>query len=164
MQRHLASCARWVNLMLTIITWCNESCALHSPVKILSTRTDRSEQARQSERTVWANSADSGQHSSLSEQSEQTRQSELTVWANSADADQTAPGSSLIRSYTVFDSMYIFKMQCYNVKPTCSITGQLSEFLEFLRMTLYRHAHACSSCHTSLMLSVFLKKSAMELH
>ena len=63
--------------------------------------------------------------------------SDRQVWANSADPDQTAP--SLIRVYTVCNSLCIFWMHYSKERPSCStfrvITANfwVSEILGFLR-------------------------------
>ena len=46
--------------------------------------------------------------------------SDRQVWANSADPDQTAPRSSLIRVYTVCNSLCIFWMHYSKKNPSCS--------------------------------------------
>ena len=63
--------------------------------------------------------------------------SDRQVWANSADPDQTAP--SLIRVYTVCNSLCIFWMHYPKETPSCStfrvitINFRMSEILGFLR-------------------------------
>ena len=46
--------------------------------------------------------------------------SDRQVWANSADPDQTAPKGSLIRVYTVCNSLCIFWMHYSKETPSCS--------------------------------------------
>ena len=91
---------------------------------------------RFSDRQVWANivECDQGLHS-LPFQSvsfgcitlwycNDPKFSDTQVWANSADLDQR---SSLIRSYTVCNSLCIFWMQYSKVKPSCSTFRVITE-------------------------------------
>ena len=65
--------------------------------------------------------------------------SDIQDWAKRADPDQTAPGSSLIRVYTVCNSLCIIWMHYSKEKPSCltfrviTANFRVSEILGFLR-------------------------------